>query len=785
MLLLTAVICSTAYFCAAAASGTNLVANPSFETPDPTDNRRPQGWRPELWYEETVRAQLVDGGHSGGRCVMISCDDQKDKGAGQWFQEVLIKPFSKYRFTGWIKTEDVKADGVGGAAFTLGGVRHSRRLPLTGTDDWTKIEIVFDSGYNDSVQVGCFFGIDERATGRAWFDDTSIEMLSTRDPKPSVIVDASTTREPISKYIYGQFIEHLGRCIYGGIWAEMLVDRKFFYPVGAEGSPWSAIGGEGTVRVVKENAYSGEQTPQITLVGGSPRGIVQGDLALLEGKSYVGRVVLAGDAGAAPVQVSLVWADGPAGRQTVTIKTLGTDFAKFPLRFKSGASTEHGKLEIVSTGTGAFKVGAVSLMPADNVKGFRADTLALLKELRSPVYRWPGGNFVSGYNWKDGVGDPDRRPTRENPAWGGLEYNDVGIHEFMELCRLLKAEPYIAVNTGLGDAQSAAEEVEYANGSLDTPMGKWRAQNGHPEPFRVEWWCVGNEMFGGWQLGYMPLEDYVKKHDQVAKLMWSKDPSIKLVAVGAVGDWDETMLAQCADNMNLISEHFYEGSEAGLISHVRRIPNTIRRIAGAHRRYRNTIAALQGKDIRIAMDEWNYWYGPTPYGQIGTRYFMRDALGIAEGLHEYSRQSDIVFMANYAQTVNVIGCIKTTKTAAAFETTGLVLKMYRDHYGTIPVAVAGAPEPLDVAAAWTADRKALTVGVVNPTREKQVLDLKVVGARLSGRGKLWLIANPDEMAYNEPGKPPNVRIEQKRVSGVNDQIEVPPVSVSLYALASR
>ena len=114
------------------------------------------------------------------------------------------------------------------------------------------------------------------------------------------------------------------------------------------------------------------------------------------------------------------------------------------------------------------------------------------------------------------------------------------------------------------------------------------------------------------------------------------------------------------------------------------------------------------------MDEWNYWYGPDLFGELGTRYFLKDALGIAAGLHEYARQSDMVFMANYAQTVNVIGCIKTTKTAAAFETTGLVLKLYRRHFGMIPVA-AEAAAPLDWPAAWTADRKALTIGIVNPT----------------------------------------------------------------------
>ncbi|MCK7504011.1 MAG: hypothetical protein MZV70_07860 [Desulfobacterales bacterium] len=143
-----------------------------------------------------------------------------------------------------------------------------------------------------------------------------------------------------------------------------------------------------------------------------------------------------------------------------------------------------------------------------------------------------------------------------------------------------------------------------------------------------------------------------------------------------------------------------------------------------------------------------------------TRYFLKDALGIAAGIHEYSRQADIIFMANYAQTVNVIGAIKTTKTAAAFDTTGLVLKLYRAHFGQVPVTVTGAPAPLDVAAAWREDRSALTLAIVNPTAEAQVMALQLKGAAFAPAATLRRIAGTDPMAYNEPGKPPAVKIEE-------------------------
>ena len=413
----------------------------------------------------------------------------------------------------------------------------------------------------------------------------------------SVAIDTDKTGEPISKYIYGQFIEHLGRCIYGGIWAEMLEDRKFYYPVTDEfepyseeskeggdfpvvtGSPWKVIGPVGTVKMITENSYVGEQTLEVELphavpspgsstssVGeqtlevelpgeGTACGIEQLELALIKGKDYTGRVILAGSSEAVPIKVSLLWGGGKDDRETVTIDKIGSDFAKYPLSFKAGASTKNGRLQIVGLGEGSFKIGTVSLMPADNIKGMRADTLELLKQLNAPLYRWPGGNFVSGYDWRDGIGDPDKRPPRKNPAWTGLEHNDFGLDEFVAFCREVNAEPMIAVNTGFGDAHSAHEEVVYANGSVDTHMGKWRAQNGNPAPYNVEFWCVGNEMYGAWQLGFMSLEHYTLKHNRFAKKMWQADASIKkLIMITSWNEWHEdTQIepVQKADSTNL------------------------------------------------------------------------------------------------------------------------------------------------------------------------------------------------------------------------------------------
>lgn len=756
-----------------------VIQNSSFED---IKNERPVGWRPVI-YQGEAKFQVDSLSRSGEKSVKISSTAGAD---ASWSTVVRVKPFSRYRLSGWIKTREVKAAGGKGVLLNIHGQDKLQTRALVGTNNWTKVELVFDTELNDALQINCLFGGWGKATGEAWFDDLSLEYLSGRTLKPEVTIEANHKLPPVSKYIYGQFIEHLGRCIYQGIWAEMLEDRKFYYPVGSAESPWKPCGQPHSLHMNPLLTYAGVPVPEVRLKGnGEEAGLVQSNLALRAGRKYTGRIVLAGDPGVLPVEIRLVWGEGENDRQVFIVDKIGPDYEKYYFSFEAAKNTDRGRLEIVSRGSEAFRVAAVSLMPADNVEGFRPEVIRLLRELNSPVYRWPGGNFVSGYNWKDGIGDPDRRPPRKNPAWEGIELNDVGIHEFMTFCRLVGAEPYIAVNSGQGNETLAAEEVEYVNGSADTPMGRLRAQNGHPEPFNCRFWSIGNEMYGDWQLGHMPLRDYVKRHNRFAEAMKARDPNIVLIGVGAVGEWSEGMLRNCSDHMQLISEHFYVQERPGLLSHVYQVPRAIRRIAEAHRQYRKTLPELKGKDIKIALDEWNYWYGPYLYGELGTQYFLKDALGIAAGLHEYYRQSDIIFMANYAQTVNVIGAIKTSKTDAVFDTTGLVLKLYRQEFGTVPVKISGHPEPLDIMAAWKEDGKTLTLAVVNPTREKQSVSVKLHGINLAGLVKIWRLTGADEKACNVPGQEPGVRIEEVKEEFKPNLLQIPPLSVTIYQLKSR
>jgi alpha-L-arabinofuranosidase len=546
-------------------------------------------------------------------------------------------------------------------------------------------------------------------------------------------------------------------------------------------SPWQIMGAADSVAMVTEDSFVGAHTPRIAV--GS--GIRQSDLGLVQGQKYTGYIWIKIDGDMAIVDVGLRWGDGPMNVDQHQTRGNGTNrYQKFSFNFTAGADTNEGMLEIAVTSGAPCFIGTVSLMPADNVHGMRSDVLELLQELDSPIYRWPGGNFVSGYDWQDGIGDRDRRPPRTNPAWTGIEHNDFGLDEFMLFCATINTEPLIVVNTGLGKVDMALTELQYANGAADTPMGMLRAQNGHDQPYHVKWWGIGNEMYGDWQLGHMSLQDYMNKHNKFVDAMRAADGSIKVVGVGAVGKWSEGMMSQCADHMDAISEHFYCQQRSGISAHINQMRDQVRAKVEAHRRYRAEIPALQGKDIRIALDEWNYWYGPHLYGELGTRYFLKDAMGIAVGLHEMGRYSDMFAMANYAQTVNVIGSIKTSKTDAAFATTGLVLKLYRQRFGTTPLATE-VGRPINALAALSADGNMLTIGVVNPTASLLEVPLAINGIEIAGHGTLHEIGGKDLMAYNDPGAKPAVVIKENRVSGIKDSLTVTPYSISLFSLPLR
>ncbi len=664
--------------------------------------------------------------------------------------------------------------------------------------------------------------------------------LAQQATRPVAMIDAAKTGAPIDPLFYGKFTELLGNMFEKGLWAEMISDRKFFYPVNSDPqltprntkrgfNRWWPVGPDDAITMDTDNAYVGEHSPRIALDRNSPRGVIQRGIPIRRGKEYTGRVILAGDPGAT-VTVSLVWGTEAGDRQTVTIAHLTDMYHTYPLRFTAGADAGGAEFEIVGTGSGWFRIGVVSLMPADNINGFRRDIIEHLKVIdHGTIYRWPGGNMLAMYDWRDGIGDIDRRRPYYDLAWNTVEYNDVGTDEFIILCRLLDLEPFIVTNIGLHDEYSAAAWVEYCNGGPNTYYGSLRAANGHREPYGVKFWGIGNEMYGQWQFGHMSIDHYITKHIQFAKRMRAIDPTIKLIASGAnifetgttnrhhrlrpdnmrlpfeygsPEDWSGQLLARASDYFEIISEHVYPNSNNYYDAEqqawvrireepadaIRRGTNRVQAVAEAYDHYMETISGVKAKDIRIALDEWA----------------LRGPLGAVEGMMEIFRRTDIYALSGYTAFSS---CISHNAHETTYSPTGLAFRLLREHYGTIPVALTGnVPQkdvpgtvgvdkaskpsgsdtyPLDMTAALTADRRTLTIAIVNPAPDAQDVDLKISGVTLADAAKAWQIVMPDYNSRNVPGQEPVVDILEAPVQGTPSRLNVPPISVSVYAFAVR
>lgn len=740
------------------------------------------GWQREQWGGREDYYSFVPSDRSEYMALVIETDTTS---FGRWYFGQLVEPYSSYRFSGWIKTENVESDYGGGAGFRFGRLEPDTDAIFRGNTPWTYVEKVINTEGDDSILIELLLGKGARARGKVFFDQIQLEWLSSKRLAPEATIETATTLYPMSEKIFSQFTELMGRGFYGGKWAEIIEDRKFLYAPGHRRSPWKIIGDSAMISMNTRQPFVGEHSPVIiNSQASSGNGLLQEEIGLHDQMYYEGRIILqVSEKDALPVLVELVYGEDPEQSDRFYINDIepGT-FHTIQLRLRSQALTDSGKLRILPLGKGEVKVGTLSLMPENNIDGFRPDVLELLRKLDAPVYRWPGGNFVSGYDWRDGIGDPDKRPPRFERAWGGVEPNDVGIHEFMRLMELLGAEANIVVNTGLGTPELAAKKVQYVNGRPESPMGALRVANGRREPWGVRLWGVGNEMFGDWQLGHMPIEDYVIKHNRTSDLMWKEDPDIKLMAVGFPGRWNDMMYTHSLDHMTIIKEHIYrqDWHAGGLMTHVRQMPDAIRSVAEEHRRARRELPGVADRNIKVAMTEWNYWYGPHIFGLLGTRYFLQDALGIAAGINEYLRQSDVFYMANYAQTVNVIGAIKATETTAFMEGTGLVLQLYRREFGLVPVKLTGDTAPLDVASSITCDGKYLTISVINPTNTRQRLRLNF-DRDIPRRGVRFTITGQDRYVYNDVGQQ---EIQETATDFVirRNSLEVPPMSANIYRI---
>jgi alpha-N-arabinofuranosidase len=316
--------------------------------------------------------------------------------------------------------------------------------------------------------------------------------------------------------------------------------------------------------------------------------------------------------------------------------------------------------------------------PLSDANGFRQDVLTALRRLRMPLMRYPGGNFVSNYNWVDGIGPREKRPVRPDFAWRSLETNEFGVDEFMEWAKQADTAPMMAINLGTKGATEAAALLEYCNMPAGTFWADQRVANGHKEPYGVKVWCLGNEMDGPWQAGHVPAEEFALRADQSAKLMKGLDESIEFVACGSSGNgmptylsYDRITLEYCWDIVNYVSAHRYSnnhrGDTAWFLAEGTEIERVIEDYAGLFDYVRGM--KRSNKQVYLSFDEWNVWYkGDSMDGKwtaaphlLEEVYNVEDALVCAQYLNAFIRRADVVKIACIAQIVNVIAPILTKR----------------------------------------------------------------------------------------------------------------------------
>lgn len=327
--------------------------------------------------------------------------------------------------------------------------------------------------------------------------------------------------------------------------------------------------------------------------------------------------------------------------------------------------------------------------PTADSNGFRQDVVELVRELQMPIMRYPGGNFVSGYRWEDGVGPKDQRPSRLDLAWFAKEPNTFGTNEFVDWCKQVDTAPMLAVNLGTRGPAEAQALVEYCNHAGGTYWSDWRKSHGYTDPHNIKLWCLGNEMDGPWQMGTKTAYEYGRVANEAAKLMRWTDPTIETVLCGSsgrgmstFGRWEWEALHEAYDQTDYLSLHTYYGNASddtpSFLAQPENMSDFIREAialcdaVGASKKSR--------KKVNLSFDEWNVWY-QTPdqvntgekwsvaRPQLEQRYTMEDALVVGAMLISLLTHADRVKLACIAQVVNVIGPIMTEPGGKAWRQT--------------------------------------------------------------------------------------------------------------------
>jgi alpha-L-arabinofuranosidase len=415
---------------------------------------------------------------------------------------------------------------------------------------------------------------------------------------------------------------------------------------------------------------------------------------------------------------------------------------------------------------GIFEEGS----PLADKDGFRTDVMDAARKLGVSILRYPGGNFASGYDWKDGIGPRDQRPVRVELAWNDLESNRFGTDEFLRYAARIGVEPYICINAGLGTVDDARHWVEYTNEGRHTYWADLRRKNGRDAPYNVKYWGLGNEIDGPWQLGHKNAEDYVKFALEAAKAMRLVDRSIRLVASGSsnFGDdwsgWNRTVINGLRGQIDYIALHTYIGNRTNDLEQF------LAASANIDRYIETTAAAIKAaqfgqpnaRPIAIAYDEWNVWYRAQNAQKLEEIYNFEDALAMGMFFNSFFRHADTVKMANLAQMVNVIAPIMTNKQGLFLQPTYFPIQEYGKQRGNValdawvksPTYTANRQELpyLDVSTTWNPKTRVVFVNVLNRSKSRDIATrVESEEGAFAKLGEVWQMNYPDLKATHTFG----------------------------------
>jgi alpha-N-arabinofuranosidase len=452
--------------------------------------------------------------------------------------------------------------------------------------------------------------------------------------------------------------------------------------------------------------------------------------------------------------------------------------------------------------------------PLSDKRGFRMDTMKALQELNPTIVRYPGGNFLSGYHWLDGVGPRQQRPTRRDLAWRSIETNQFGTDEFMQYCDELKTQPMLGVNLGTGTIEEASGLVEYCNAPAGTAYADLRVRNGQASPYGVKYWCLGNEMDGPWQIGHLEAVEYAQKAREAAKMMKWQDPTIQLIVCGSSSvsmptypEWDRIALETCWEHVDYLSLHYYagnrDGDTASYLALASQFESHLDTLAGTLRYVK---AKLRSKhDVFLSWDEWNVWYKDMNWDGGGKQaphlieevYNLEDALVVAQWLNVFLRRSQVLKVACLAQLVNVIAPILTRKDGLLKQSIFYPFQMFRKHAcgDSLDVLVKapleetkafGAVPRLDVSASHDPLTGKRAVFVVNRSLiQAEPLELLWQGWKAGGKANAWQMSGSDpKMAntFEQPDRVTPMNLGELPMDDGRINMTLPPLSFTMVVV---